>query len=399
MPDLIQMLHGNTCGIKRLVREFRMFWIQKHDKPDQPSTEKLDSSTLNNSAAEADLSILNESAVDCSLACEDKDSPDKLGDKEAGGAQQKREEGYGCSISKTQLDKKIRSMAVREKREGTIRACWYVNKDVLSQFNLTDISLPNSWVHLSAGSIAPLYPAPKSDSLDTLGEEEKAKTITKPNDQKSIIGFTLTKEDLLKQEALKPKVVETEKQKIQSKTVNDQKSIIAFTKNKIELTELKQKSVPEEESEPTVKTPAKPKMSVMDMLMKKSSCKKKNLVRDNKETSKEDDRDSDIEILESPLEIESGRSVTDVKKSNETPVCDGKVTTAPEVESMDVDDSQSAEKSTVSSETQMDVSVSDTIAKIVAQSEKSAPSTESRESTTVYTIPDGEESNDVIMLD
>ncbi len=53
-----------------------------------------------------------------------------------------------CMISKRQLEMKIRSIAVYERREYS-RHCWYVNDKVLEEYKLTDLPVPTDWVWLT----------------------------------------------------------------------------------------------------------------------------------------------------------------------------------------------------------------------------------------------------------
>ncbi|CAG5132334.1 unnamed protein product, partial [Candidula unifasciata] len=150
MPDLIRLVHGNISGIKRLIREFRVYWLRKTNPPTSLHDESLcekDKADDSFSEKNGDVSILNESLADCSNIAE---ADELLGDNGSNNCeeQKKREEGYGCSISKRQLELKITSMACREKRPGFNKICWYVHEKILTQFNMSDIKLPNSWVHI-----------------------------------------------------------------------------------------------------------------------------------------------------------------------------------------------------------------------------------------------------------
>jgi len=268
MPDLIKLLHGNTYGIKRVIKEFRVFWLRTQDKP-APGND-----TLNNSVAEGgDTSLLNDSVVESTPAnSEDKQSPEK-GDT----VQHKKEEGYGCSISKRQLEKKITSVAIREKRPGFNKVCWYVHQEALTQYGQAELSLPNTWVFLTAGPIK--SPAPnmnkslnvsKTEPME-VEDEDKDKKVIKPSDQKSIMAFTLTKEELLKQESLKPKPViieisdkpenvQVDKSEVVVKP-SDQRSIMSFTKTKEEIMkqeQLKPKPIIPENKVAITKTPITP---------------------------------------------------------------------------------------------------------------------------------------------
>ena len=54
------------------------------------------------------------------------------------------ENPQGDNLSKKKLEIKMLSIADKEKREKEYnKVCWYVNKDVLRQFRLTKLPVPN----------------------------------------------------------------------------------------------------------------------------------------------------------------------------------------------------------------------------------------------------------------
>ncbi|XP_012945426.1 chromatin assembly factor 1 subunit A-B [Aplysia californica] len=315
MPDLIHLLHGNTCGIKRLVREFRVFWMKKNNQQSADTDE-----TMNESATEnADVSVLSDSVADVCADNEDKEMSDKPGDKE-GVSQPKREEGYGCSISKRQLEIKIMSIAVREKRPGS-KICWYVNDDVLAQYAMTDITLPNMWVFLTTGPTKSSPTPNLNKSLNTsksdapeVCEEEKNKTPFKPsNDQKSIMAFTMSKEELEKRASMKQKQVGSDSgceskaaspvrpcsvvlkqldSGVTSQAADNKRPSVANDASVHSLNGLPQSQGPSAEK--------KPKMSIMEMFLKKPSSSKKKLEKSFPDAQQigENKADSDVEIIE-----------------------------------------------------------------------------------------------------
>lgn len=154
MPDLIRLVHGNTCGIKRLIREFRVYWLTKNNPTaiaDGESPRKTEGLEDSFAEKDTDISCLNDSMNEsCCLA----ESNEQMGEKGSDAKDDKdrvEDDGNGCSISKRQLVLKITSMAIREKRPGFNKICWYVHENILSQFNMCDIKLPNTWVHLLPG--------------------------------------------------------------------------------------------------------------------------------------------------------------------------------------------------------------------------------------------------------
>ena len=87
MPNIIRLVHGNTKGIKVLVEEFRAFWMKETQTLENPQ---------------------------------------------------------GDNLSKKKLEIKMLSIADKEKREKEFnKMCWYVNKDVLRQYRLTKLPVPN----------------------------------------------------------------------------------------------------------------------------------------------------------------------------------------------------------------------------------------------------------------
>lgn len=119
IPDLIRLVHGNPIGIKNLIKEFRMFWKLK----------------ANPDAAESNIDVSME--VEMSST----DAPKSLNES-------RTEANEQFQISKRQLELKIPAIAVREKRPDHKKVCWYVREEVLKQYNIADITLPNSWEYV-----------------------------------------------------------------------------------------------------------------------------------------------------------------------------------------------------------------------------------------------------------
>ncbi|XP_033120744.1 chromatin assembly factor 1 subunit A-like [Anneissia japonica] len=126
MPDLIRLVHGNTAGIKALSRSFREFWDQKNN--DSTKNETDDSShVVAGSSNERGPSPVNNLA----------DNPTRPSTP-----------SIECdfSISARQMKLKINKIAVREKRNGYDRECWYVDEEILKKYNLMDLPVPNTTV-------------------------------------------------------------------------------------------------------------------------------------------------------------------------------------------------------------------------------------------------------------
>ncbi|KAH9524536.1 Chromatin assembly factor 1, subunit A [Bulinus truncatus] len=202
MPDLIRLVHGNVSGIKRLIREFRMYWF-KRSNPSSLSAESPEEDKVNISLADKDTDTANvDESVNESVICETEEK--EKDETVAEGGKVKDEDQ---DISKRQLDLTITSIAVREKREGFKKICWYVHEQVLKQYNMIDIQLPNTWVYLTA---PPKSQTPSIKSQGALKNDTKSPSMVEteraddkevpsklpPKDQRSIKDFALSKEKL-----------------------------------------------------------------------------------------------------------------------------------------------------------------------------------------------------------
>lgn len=291
MPDLIRLVHGNTSGIKRLIREFRVFWFKKEsaNSSDEPSTPK---GKLDKSMQETDGEVsfadepLQESVAD----------GDGKKDEESS-VKEKRDEGAKCSISKRQLDIKINAIAVREKRQA-LKTCWYVHDAILKEFDLEGL-VCNSLVQPEPVAVL-----------------ETTKETAPVRDQRSIMDFALSKEECAKREALLPKEVEN----IRAKKT-DQKPLSNMVLPKEELA--KQAINPKEDKLPRPTLQNTPKdnkkggqMSITDFA-KTGQAKKSNFKE--KEVSKPilmDVDDGDVIIIESTSDIQKSSASSVCKKSD-----------------------------------------------------------------------------------
>ncbi|XP_041370623.1 chromatin assembly factor 1 subunit A-like [Gigantopelta aegis] len=132
IPYLIQLVHGNTLGIKKLVKEFRWFWKQKNN-PKPVSDEipmEIDDHDSPNKSTTFDLSLTED---------KNKDETD---------LNETQETNSVFAISKRQVEMKIASIATRERRQDR-KICWFVHDSVLEQYGCQGISLPNNWQYVS----------------------------------------------------------------------------------------------------------------------------------------------------------------------------------------------------------------------------------------------------------
>ncbi|XP_063955951.1 chromatin assembly factor 1 subunit A-like [Lytechinus pictus] len=163
MPELLKLVHGNMAGIKSLIREFRDYWRRKQHR--------LETSSPGAPAASPDGSP-SQPAGGQSISA--RESP--LGSASAAGQEASPSPVPGSTttqspqfldhidhvISKRQLDLKIISIAVRERRPQHFkRICWYVHDHILEKYNLTDLPVPTAWVNgvgARDGQSSPLPP-------------------------------------------------------------------------------------------------------------------------------------------------------------------------------------------------------------------------------------------------
>lgn len=113
-----------------------MYWKKKTNPSvhtDEPANSTLDSSKL-------DISM----EVDENT---DKPKTDITGTPKST-SENKPESQDEFSISKRQLEMKIPAIATREKRADHKKVCWYVKEEILKQYDMVDIKLPNSWEYV-----------------------------------------------------------------------------------------------------------------------------------------------------------------------------------------------------------------------------------------------------------
>ncbi|KAL8591250.1 hypothetical protein ACOMHN_017574 [Nucella lapillus] len=263
IPDLIRLVHGNSFGIKKLVREFRLYW--KHKSHDN-------NVSLDESRMEDDPKVLNDSAMDTSanldeslvktaeatdhepmqtdstdkpaeeVSSKEQDCKDKSTEEEVSGKKQDDlnvELGDSC-VSKRQLEIKIMAIAVREKRQGR-RPCWYVSDSVLKQYKMEDLSLDNSWVYVSGDMTKKSEKKTPNQSLEKKTLTHSAETKTKSKDAGKPAAAVLDADNSKTPHKGKdnvnsdstPKSRKNKKEGSGKKTPKDQPSIMAFAKKAV----------------------------------------------------------------------------------------------------------------------------------------------------------------------
>ena len=148
MPDLIRLVHGNLAGIKKIVKEFRLYWKRKTTgKQTEGEKDTEENMEVDEEAATSE----NLKPVDAAVSKEDsegKSVPDPVAEVD-------------FSISKRQLEIKITSIATREKRDSYKKICWYVNDSVLDQYGLKDLPVPSAWEFITQPKKTPIKPKPE----------------------------------------------------------------------------------------------------------------------------------------------------------------------------------------------------------------------------------------------
>lgn len=137
MRDLVQLVHGNWCSFRKLAKEFREYWYLKEKGVD------IKAYKLSKVVQEGD-----ENDGDSST------SPNNDNNT----AEESR-----YNISKRQLFKTIKEIAVYEKRSAFKRACWYVNDNILEKYDLTQLVVPTNWVWVTKEPAA-IVKVPTSES-------------------------------------------------------------------------------------------------------------------------------------------------------------------------------------------------------------------------------------------
>jgi chromatin assembly factor 1 subunit A len=161
MPDLIRLVHGNLAGIKKLVKEFRLYWKNKtKEKPMEIDNDIVEKMDVDDSKKRSEESKHSD---DLDMKDEAKQVSEAIAEDE-------------FSISKRQLEIKITSIAVREKRDSYKKICWYVNDAVLEQYSMKDLPIPSAWELLSQPKKTPIKP--KMEEQVNAGRKTPTVSIT-----------------------------------------------------------------------------------------------------------------------------------------------------------------------------------------------------------------------------
>ena len=232
MPDLIRLVHGSRNGVKKLIKEFRMYWKIKTSSDKTPSLSEECMEVEEGSGSSGDKTPPK------SLESNADKSGDNVTDNSlTPGSNKNAFKDLEFSISNRQLELKIPSIAVREKR-GDVKICWYVNADVLKQYNLEDLSLANTWEYLTQPQ--PVTVTPKTEEPSTGRATPNIMQFAQPMSLSQIqaAGTISIAKDLTPSKAVKEPKVEN-KMEVENSTTenppvvkqpNDQKSIMQFMK-------------------------------------------------------------------------------------------------------------------------------------------------------------------------
>ncbi|XP_074650107.1 uncharacterized protein LOC141905203 [Tubulanus polymorphus] len=166
MSDLIRLVHGNICGIKKLIREFREYWRLKNGC--KPSSELAEQSQENN----------DNIGVDSGVAPMEVDAPVITVPSTPTSPANVNASDY--EISKRQVELKINAIAQYKKDSSYPRKCWYVNPDMLSQYKLTDLPIPGQWQYVTKQPVSraptPLQQKDEREAMDTSTPTATSKT-------------------------------------------------------------------------------------------------------------------------------------------------------------------------------------------------------------------------------
>lgn len=226
MPDLIKFIHGNRAGIKKLVIEFQMFWNSKNSdvvsKASQGETAKPESNVDSTPGTPAEKMDSSKQTSTPNTSINESDAP---------------EENF--IISKRQLDKKITTIAVREKRSDFPKICWYVHPEMLKQYGLENLTLRDKVLEKKAAEENPAcasIPSKNTTPNQANVSESKTPTSKTPSrDQMSILSFAQTADKLnTSRSDGECEIIETKSLDLKSHANKqfrrDQMSILSFTR-------------------------------------------------------------------------------------------------------------------------------------------------------------------------
>ena len=157
--------------MKKLIREFRVFWSRTQKDMTTACVGTPVAQTGDGIQTNADISGVLEAAPDAAalknvgIAETDASSstPSPMDVDEPEGA---------SSISKRQLDLKIRAIAAYQKRKCHPIKCWYVSEDILQKHGLAHLPVPTEWKWITPG---PRQRPPKVSSESTPAAKKPAR--------------------------------------------------------------------------------------------------------------------------------------------------------------------------------------------------------------------------------
>lgn len=180
MPDLIRLVHGNIAGIKSLCREFKEFWKRKHTGSSPVVVQKSPVPT------KMDATMATGQATETSKLPKE-DSENGTAISQTFSPLFRSAEDY--EISKRQLEKKISKIAVRDKRDGYSKICWYVHNHILKEFSMEASPVPSTWKFITkkptdpnkSRTSSPVVTAESSQLQTVVSEPATGKVPVLPN--------------------------------------------------------------------------------------------------------------------------------------------------------------------------------------------------------------------------
>ncbi|KAK3608699.1 hypothetical protein CHS0354_029522 [Potamilus streckersoni] len=169
IPALIQLVHGNFNGIQKLIKEFRMYWkIKTTEKGSPTAPEESRTNEGKNSLESREVEMEVEEYTDAASSPQEESKNPKLLEIPE----------HEFNISKRQLERKIPSIAVREKRKGR-KICWYVHEEVLKQYGFENLPVENNWEYVTDVNVSKNQnqATPKAEEANSVSEKRNTPNI------------------------------------------------------------------------------------------------------------------------------------------------------------------------------------------------------------------------------
>ena len=143
-----------------------MFWKRKTNPS---STEDSETSTLDSSKLDMSMEVDEKTEKSETVKSDLSETPKSLDDSKVDVQEE-------FAISARQLGLKVTSMCVYERRAGHKKLCWYVKDDILKQYGMEDIQLPNTWeyVCIKPPDVAKTPSASKVDEVSSVSTPGRA---------------------------------------------------------------------------------------------------------------------------------------------------------------------------------------------------------------------------------